>query len=210
MNIPGYQIQKKIGQGGMATVYLAIQESLHRPVVLKILDSGRFESEQWAERFLIEGRMIASLHHPNIVTIYDIGLADKQLFISMEYIQGGDLKQRIGEPIEPARCLNYLSKIAGALDAAHHHAIVHRDVKPANILFRDDDTPLLTDFGIAKQIDGDLDLTSTGVFLGSPNYVSPEQANGFPVDARSDIYGMGCILFRNADRRKTVYWRICR
>lgn len=195
MQIPGYQIQKKIGQGGMATVYLAIQESLDRSVVLKILDAERIESEQWTERFLSEGRLVASLNHPNIVTIFDIGLADDQLYISMEYVEGGDLKKRMKTPILASQCLDYLIKVGSALDTAHQHGIVHRDVKPANILFKDEDTPLLTDFGIAKQIDGDLDLTSTGIFLGSPNYVSPEQADGTKVDGRTDIYSLGCIFY---------------
>lgn len=179
----------------MATVYLATQESLNRPVVLKIMNPVKTDTEEWQERFLSEGRLIASLHHPNIVTIYDIGIADDHMFISMEFIDGGDLKQRMQLPIPAGECLDYLIKIGSALGAAHKHGIVHRDVKPANILFRDDDTPLLTDFGIAKQIDMDVDLTSTGIFLGSPNYVSPEQAEGLAVDGRSDIYSLGCIFY---------------
>ncbi|MCG8325921.1 MAG: serine/threonine protein kinase, partial [Thiotrichales bacterium] len=179
----------------MATVYLAVQESLGRNVVLKIMNPVKADADEWHERFLSEGRLIASLHHPNIVTIYDIGLAGQHLFISMEFIDGGDLKKRMELPIPADECLDYLIKIGSALGAAHKHGIVHRDVKPANILFRDDETPLLTDFGIAKQVDMDQDLTATGIFLGSPNYVSPEQAEGLAVDGRTDIYSLGCIFY---------------
>ena len=196
MEIPGYQIQREIGQGGMATVYLATQESLNRSVVLKILDKvKRGESEDLAQRFMDEGKIIASLHHPNIVTIYDIGLSDGDLYISMEYVEGGDLKQRMQRSIKPEMALDLVMKVGSALASAHTHNVIHRDVKPANILFRDEKTPLLTDFGIAKQTDEDQDLTSTGIFLGSPNYVSPEQADGASVDGRTDIYSLGCIFY---------------
>lgn len=196
MEIPGYRIEKEIGKGGMATVYLAVQESLDRSVVLKIMDRvQRTASEEMAQRFMDEGRIVASLHHPNIVTIYDIGLAGEDLYISMEYVQGGDLKKRMESHVTPKTALDIIAKIATALDSAHSHNVIHRDVKPANILFREDGTPLLTDFGIAKQTDYDKDLTSTGIFLGSPNYVSPEQADGKSVDGRSDIYSLGCIFY---------------
>jgi len=196
MEIPGYIIQREIGKGGMATVYLAIQESLDRPVVLKILDQLQSDkAEDMAERFIAEGRILASLNHPNIITIYDIGITNHLLYISMEYVHGGDLKERMELPISPDEALDYLAKISSALGEAHKHGIVHRDVKPANILFRDENTPLLTDFGIAKQVNLDNDLTSTGIFLGSPNYVSPEQADGLTIDGRADIYSLGCIFY---------------
>jgi tRNA A-37 threonylcarbamoyl transferase component Bud32 len=194
--VPGYVVQRQIGKGGMATVYLAIQESLQREVVLKILDLRHVAGEDLVERFLAEGRIVAALRHPNIVTVYDIGVAGQNLFISMEYVQGGDLKDRMrASTIAPDQALDYVRQIAGALRVAHQRGIVHRDVKPANILFREDGTPLLGDFGIAKQMNIDQELTSTGIFLGSPNYVSPEQAEGLKVDGRADIYSLGCILY---------------
>ena len=180
----------------MATVYLAIQESLNRPVALKIMDNVDVDkSMDLTERFMAEGRIIASLTHPNIITIYDIGVANNSLYISMEYVQGGDLRQRLELPISEEEALDILAKVSRALNEAHKHGIVHRDVKPANILFRDNHTPLLTDFGIAKQVDNEKDLTSTGIFLGSPNYVSPEQADGLKIDGRADIYSLGCIYY---------------
>ncbi|MCZ6526750.1 MAG: serine/threonine-protein kinase [Gammaproteobacteria bacterium] len=202
MDIPGYIIQKEIGRGGMATVYLAIQESLDRSVALKILDAIDMDtSDDLTERFLAEGRIVASLDHPNIITIYDIGIADNTLYISMEYIQGGDLKQRLELSFSSDEALDYLNKIANALSEAHKRGIIHRDVKPANILFKDE-TPVLTDFGIAKQVDIEMDLTSTGIFLGSPNYVSPEQADGLKLDGRADIYSLGCIFYEMLTGKK--------
>ena len=195
MEIQGYKILREIGKGGMATVYLAVQESLHRNVVLKILDDVKVDNSDLGERFLAEGRILASLNHPYIITIYDIGIANDLLYISMEYVEGGDLKQRLELPVSPDEVLDYLSKITSALGEAHKHGIVHRDVKPANILFSDNDTPILTDFGIAKEVDNESDLTSTGIFLGSPNYVSPEQADGQKIDGRADIYSLGCIFY---------------
>jgi len=116
-------------------------------------------------------------------------------YISMEYVQGGDLKQRLELPMSDEEALDILGKVSNALNEAHKHGIVHRDVKPANILFPDTNTPLLTDFGIAKEVDNENDLTSTGIFLGSPNYVSPEQADGLKIDGRADIYSLGCLFY---------------
>lgn len=195
MEIPGYDVKRTIGRGGMATVYLAIQQSLDREIVLKTLNTTRDESGDFFERFLKEGRIIASLRHPYIVTIFDIGSADDLLYISMEYVDGGDLRAKLENPLAPVRSLDLLDKIGQALAYAHKKGIVHRDVKPANILFRSDGTPLLGDFGIAKDFTVDKELTSTGTILGSPFYMSPEQAEGLPVDGRTDIYSLGVIFY---------------
>jgi len=179
----------------MATVYLAIQQSLDREVVLKTLDTTNDESGDFFERFLKEGRIVASLRHPHIVTIFDIGTADDVVYISMEYVDGGDLRAKIENRLAPVRALDLVSKIAQALAYAHKNDIIHRDVKPANILFHSDGTPLLSDFGIAKEQKADNELTSTGTILGSPFYMSPEQAEGLTVDGRTDIYSLGVIFY---------------
>lgn len=203
MEIPGYEIERCIGQGGMASAYLARQTSLDRKVVLKILDTSITDSPVTIERFLNEGRIVASLHHPHIITTYDIGQAGSDVYISMEFVDGGDLKQRLKRgPIQPAEAVDLVQKIASSLAAAHAKGIVHRDVKPGNILFRADGTPLLSDFGIAKRLTGDADLTSTGMFVGSPNYMAPEQSDSGPIDGRADIYALGVIFYEMLSGRK--------
>ncbi len=194
VNIPGYQIIAPIGQGGMATALLAVQTSLGRKVVLKLLDARASIGSETVERFLNEGRLVASLSHPNIVHVYDVGIADGHVYLSMEYIEGGDLKARLGQPLPPREALEIIRQVALGLEVAHRAGIVHRDVKPANILFRKDGTPVLSDFGIAKRLTVDQELTSTGVFLGSPNYMAPEQAQQGAVDGRADIYALGVLL----------------
>lgn len=195
MQIPGYAIQQLIGQGGVAAVYLAEQRSLGRQVVLKVLDT-RAASLETVERFLNEGRIIASLNHPHIITIFDIGRSSDAVYISMEYVEGGDLKERMQQQVfAPLEALDLIANIAAALAAAHDSGIVHRDVKPGNILFRKDGTPLLGDFGIAKRLDGDPNLTMTGMFVGSPNYMAPEQSEEGPIDGRVDLYALGVIFF---------------
>jgi serine/threonine-protein kinase PpkA len=195
VNIPGYKIERLIGRGGMAAVYLAIQESLNRPVALKVMLPGFADAPELSDRFLNEGRIIAALNHPNIITIHDIGIADDGHYISMEYVDGGDLRQRIVDGVTPEATLALLEVMGGCLHFAHQRHIVHRDVKPANILFRKGGTPLLTDFGIAKHLKEGIERTVTGTVMGSPHYLSPEQARGEPVDGRSDLYSLGVILF---------------
>jgi len=190
----------------MASAYLATQTSLDREIVLKVLDTSVSDSPVTVERFLNEGRIVASLQHPNIITTYDIGTAGSDVYIAMEFVDGGDLKQRLREQIfAPAEAVSLIRKIVSALAAAHAKGIVHRDVKPGNILFRADGTPLLSDFGIAKRLTGDADLTSTGMFVGSPNYMAPEQSDIGPIDGRADIYALGVIFFEMLTGNKPYY-----
>ena len=195
MKIAGYEIDRQIGQGGMATVYHAIQVSLNRSVALKVLHPFFANSPEFSARFLNEGHLLASLHHHNIITIYDIGVSDGFHYISMEYVNGGDLQHRISYGIPPKKALDYVITLGHCLKAAHEADIVHRDVKPANVLFRQDGTLLLTDFGIAKQLVNGNGLTVQGNMIGSPCYLSPEQALGNAVDGRADIYSLGVVFY---------------
>ncbi|MGH8576338.1 MAG: serine/threonine-protein kinase [Gammaproteobacteria bacterium] len=191
--IPGYRIDRLIGKGGMAAVYLAIQESLDRPVALKVLRDP--DSPEFSERFVNEGRIIANLVHGNIITVHDVGIAEGLHYISMEYVEGGDLKARIADGQSPETALDLTARMADCLGFAHRKGVIHRDLKPANILFRRDGTPLLTDFGIAKNQRLDSDLTVTGKIVGTPRYMSPEQGLGKAVDGRSDLYSLGVVLY---------------
>ena len=191
--IPGYTILKPIAQGGMASVYLAEQQSLGRRVALKLLK--KFDDIYQAARFVAEGKIIASLDHRNIITLHDIGVIGDQHYISMEFLGGGDLEMRIVEGISVEVALDLVETIGECLDFLHRKNIIHRDIKPANILFHIDGTPVLTDFGVAKQQEDDANLTRDGTTLGSPNYISPEQAESKGVDGRSDIYSLGIVLY---------------
>ena len=195
MDVPGFEIKKTIGKGGMGTAYLAIQESLGRQVVLKTMNTSQADQTDFLERFLNEGRIVAALRHPHIITIFDIGATDDVVYMSMEYVDGGDLKDKIQLSCSEEEALYVVEGIASALEFAHEEGVIHRDVKPANILYRSDGTPLLSDFRIAKQTKVDTELTSTGTILGSPFYMSPEQAEGHKVDGRADIYSLGIIFY---------------
>ncbi|MCK7596450.1 protein kinase [Microbulbifer sp. CAU 1566] len=191
--IPGYQVHGPIGQGGMASIYLATQESLNRKVAIKVLRNGN--QAQLNERFINEAHFIASLSNPHVITIHDIStLASGDHYIAMEFLEGGDLSENRERFREPGAILRLIRQIATGLGVVHAKGIIHRDVKPANILFRKDGTAVLTDFGIAKDVENDSDLTLVGHSLGSPSYSSPEQAQGQPLDITTDIYGLGVIL----------------
>lgn len=196
INIPGYQIIKPIGEGGMASVFLAVQKSLEREVALKVMSPMLAANAEFASRFLIEGKITAKLQHPNLVTVYDIGSHNGVFYLAAEYIAGGTLKERLAEGgLSVAEILDITSDIAHGLDFAHQKGFVHRDVKPANVLFRNDGRVVLADFGIAKAMDGSNSSTVAGASIGTPDYMSPEQARGEPVDGRSDLYSLGTVLF---------------
>ena len=197
MPIPGYRILRELGRGGMATVYLAEQESLGRVVALKRLQVQGAADAELAQRFLHEARTVAQLAHPHIVAIYDFGAVPSGPYLAMEYLGAGDLKQRIETgPLRPALALKVVAEVARALDHAHRRGIVHRDVKPENILFRDDGSAVLSDFGIARTTSRATRLTGIGLAIGTPRYMSPEQARGrADLDGRSDLYSLGVVLF---------------
>ncbi len=196
INIPGYKILKPIGEGGMASVFLAVQESLEREVALKVMSPMLAANSEFASRFLVEGKITAKLQHPNLVTVYDIGSHAGVYYLAAEYIPGGTLKERIAEGgLSVGHILDIVTDIAQGLDFAHEKGFVHRDVKPGNVLFRNDGRVVLADFGIAKAMDGSNSSTVAGASIGTPDYMSPEQARGEPVDGRSDLYSLGTVLF---------------
>lgn len=194
-HINGYSIERLIASGGTADVYMAIQESCGRRVALKVLMNHHPLDSSFTDRFLKEARLIASLQHPNIITIYDVGVDQGQHYIAMELVEGGDLDRQIqGKAFNPLRALAVLRDVAACLQFVHERGIIHRDVKPANVLFRSNGSLVLTDFGIAKLIADDVKLTQTGSAVGSPAYSSPEQSQGQPLDHRSDIYSLGVMF----------------
>ena len=196
--IAGFRIESVLGRGGMSVVYLAEQTRLGRKVALKILASGLLErDEHFRNRFLQESHVAAALDHPNIIPIYDAGEDGNCLYIAMRYVEGRDLAQVMSEEgsLGLGRTLFILDQVAGALDAAHEHGLVHRDVKPANVLLvGNTDRVYLTDFGVAKPTTS-AGLTRTGFFIGTPDYSSPEQIEGKDVDARTDVYALGGMLY---------------
>lgn len=196
-DVAGFRIVSVLGQGGMGTVYVAEQSSPRRKVALKLLRPDLSTDEAFQRRFAHESEAAASTEHPNIVPIYSSGEADGVLYIAMRYVDGTDLRERIAKagavPLEQA--VDIVSQVAGALDAAHRRGLVHRDVKPGNILLDDHGNAYLTDFGLIKRSEVSTGITKTGQFMGSIEYCAPEQIRGEEIDGRADVYSLGCVLY---------------
>jgi WD40 repeat protein/predicted Ser/Thr protein kinase len=195
-----YALLRELGRGGMGVVYLARQEGLNRLVCIKVLLSGPWAGEADVKRFLREAEAAASLRHPNIVAIHQLGQADGRHFFTMEYIEGRTLAELVRDaPLSPDRAAGYVRTIAAAVDYAHRQGVLHRDLKPSNVLIDADDRPRITDFGLARRIDAQPggSLTRTGAIVGTPSYMPPEQAAGSAgaVGPRSDVYALGAVLY---------------
>src|SRR5215475_2281794 len=190
-----YVIKRKLGSGGMADVYLAEDQELGRRVALKLLNERHAADEQFVERFRREAQSAAGLSHPNIVSIFDRGQAEGTYYIAMEYLDGRTLKELLvrNGPTPIPIAIDYTRQILSAIAFAHRNGIVHRDIKPHNIVVRKDGRLKVTDFGIARS--GASQMTEAGSIVGTAQYLSPEQARGKPVDQRSDLYSLGIVLY---------------
>ncbi|HET7925073.1 MAG TPA: protein kinase, partial [Rhodanobacteraceae bacterium] len=195
IEIRGYRLLRQLGRGGMATVYLAVQQSVDREVALKIMSPALLADPNFGERFLREAKIAAKLHHRHVVGIHDVGRDGDYHYMAMEYLGGGPVLHKDGVAHEVPFALRVIREIATALDYAHKKGFVHRDVKPDNILMRDDGSAALTDFGIARALDPAAKMTQTGAVVGTPHYMSPEQARGKSIDGRSDLYSLGIVLY---------------
>ena len=190
-----------LGQGGMARVYRARQENLDREVAVKVLPPWFAADRNFVDRFNLEARLVARLTHPNIVTVHDASEQNGHLFIVMQLVDGGTLKYRMdqlqtkGQTLDAFEAKRIFTQLASALSYAHDNGIIHRDVKPVNVLMDNLGRPILSDFGIAKVLAGTKELTRHGAGVGTPEYMSPEQCQGGPVDGRADIYALGIMLF---------------
>lgn len=195
LQIPGYRVVRKINQGGMSTVYLAIQISVGRVVALKVMSPQLTNDPAFSERFQREATIVGQLSHPNIVAIYDIGRHDDLNYIAMDYLPNGSVHDRMASGLTGEETLRITRDIASALDHAHEKGYIHRDIKPENILFRTDNSAVLSDFGVARGLAINSRMTHVGTVVGTPHYMSPEQTKGNSVDGRSDLYSLGVVFY---------------
>lgn len=201
--IKGYRFIRRLGSTEHSGVYLAEREAEPLLVVLKVLrQAASGDSVGAFDRFLQEYETIADLHHPNIVKIYDLGVADDHAHIAMEYLDGGDLRQKIDTGLGRKDAVSYLRQIASALSAVHEQGVLHRDLKPGNIMLRKSGSIALIDFGLAKKAKLESEITDKGEIFGTPYYMSPEQGHGSGVDERSDIYSLGVVFFEMLTGKK--------
>lgn len=195
LEVTGYTILRRIGAGGMSTVYLA-QSNVNTPlVVLKVLDGKLLHETEFLKRFIQEYGIISKLHTPHVVKIFDQGYSDDHMYIAMEYFSGGDLKDKIDQGMDADEAIDDLAQMAKGLEAIHAAGVVHRDLKPQNIMFRTDGSLAILDFGIAKVLSDATQLTQHGQVFGTPYYMSPEQGTGAKLDGRSDLYSIGVIFY---------------
>lgn len=195
MHIPGYRVIRKINQGGMSTVYLAIQISVGRVVALKVMNPQLNNDPAFSERFQREATIVGQLSHPNIVAIYDIGRHEDLNYIAMDYLPNGSVHDKMSTGLSGEEVLRITREIASALDHAHEKGYIHRDIKPENILFRSDNSAVLSDFGVARGLAANSRMTHVGTVVGTPHYMSPEQTKGNSVDGRSDLYSLGIVFY---------------
>ena len=202
--IRGHRCIRQVGSGGMCKIYLAESERAGTLVVLKVFSQVPDVSERFVsfDRFLQEYEIVAGLNHKNIVHIYDLGVADDHAYIAMEHFPAGDLRERMKRPLTPATALRFLEQIASALEAIHSVGVLHRDLKPGNVMLRPDGTVSLIDFGLAKANENDISLTGTREIFGTPYYMSPEQGHAEIIDARSDLYSLGVVFYEMLIGRK--------
>src|SRR5215471_260666 len=193
----GYRIEELIGRGGMGVVYRAYDLRLKRTVALKLVAPSLAQDERFRERFGRESELVMSLEHPNVVPIYDAGEVDGRVYLAMRFVDGDDLGSllRTEGALEPARAMAICTQIAAALDAAHARGLVHRDVKPSNVLLDSGEHVYLADFGLTRRLDDRIGDVGEDRSIGTPAYLAPEQLDGVAVDGRADVYSLGCVLY---------------
>ena len=195
LELPGYEIVREIGRGGMARVYLARHEGLDRDVAIKVMFPNLASDSSYSERFIREARIVAKLSHHNIVTVYDVGIHENYHYIAMEFLPGVTLDDKLKDGMDSQQIMHIVKQVSAGLAYAHDKGFIHRDIKPENILFREDGTAVISDFGIARATKSETKMTAVGTVIGTAHYMSPEQAQGKELTPSSDIYSIGIMMY---------------